>query len=424
MLWLIGNSLEQEGKALSQYERIVSYLYRYEHGEKRENSGYAKVERREKECRISLQVKISVPVHEAKAYFYIQKPSGIRTIEIGEVMVGRNEMRLKQRTEIDNLFGSGESFENIDGIFIYSGVTVCYATTWKNDYFYQGDWRQEEAGAKPILKKENAAEEERPETTEEKESKEDVLKEKSREEAVSAESREEVMSAESREKVMPAESREEVMPVESREEVMPAESREEVMPAESREEVVLAEHRGEVVSAGNEVEEAVTRESNTEEPAQAESVTEEHEENVEREMVQETGKSTEQELKMQSVCEECPLKKESVSRSYGDRILRTLPTMYPFKDVERGCCVKMELQDIGCLPMRFWSLSGNRFLLHGYYCYRHLIFLREDGSYLLGVPGIYNEKEFKNSVKYGFSSFRQIGEEKRQGAFGYWLMKL
>ena len=76
--------------------------------------------------------------------------------------------------------------------------------------------------------------------------------------------------------------------------------------------------------------------------------------------------------------------------------------------------------------MSEWSLSGNRFLLHGYYCYRYLIFVKgNDRRYYIGVPGIYHEKEKKQAAMYGFCEFLTIGEfEKTTGAFGYWVRRL
>lgn len=129
-------------------------------------------------------------------------------------------------------------------------------------------------------------------------------------------------------------------------------------------------------------------------------------------------------LQMQAICGVCPFKRQNVD--YGKRILLSFPTMRPFPEEKGSECVRLELQDIGCLPMKYWSLSGNRFLLHGYYCYRHLIFCQKGmGKYMLGVPGIYSDREQKNAVRFGFHSFQSIGEfGRQQGAFGYWLMEL
>lgn len=104
----------------------------------------------------------------------------------------------------------------------------------------------------------------------------------------------------------------------------------------------------------------------------------------------------------------------------------TFPSMKPFDNGVARACVRMELQDIGCLPIASWSLSGNRFLLHGYYCYRHLLFAQlVNGKYVLGVPGIYSEKERRNAIKFGFSDFQSIGDfGMQQGVFGYWFLEL
>ena len=39
------------------YQRFVTYMFRYENGKKMENCGFAKVEVRQQECRIQIQLK-------------------------------------------------------------------------------------------------------------------------------------------------------------------------------------------------------------------------------------------------------------------------------------------------------------------------------------------------------------------------------
>lgn len=132
----------------------------------------------------------------------------------------------------------------------------------------------------------------------------------------------------------------------------------------------------------------------------------------------------EEKVQMQSICGVCPFKRKT--HDYGKKLLLTFPAMKPFGNGVAKACVRLELQDIGCLPISAWSLSGNRFLLHGYYCYRHLLFAQFiNGKYVLGVPGVYSEKERKNAKHFGFTDFQSIGEiGKQQGAFGYWLLEL
>ncbi len=85
----------------------------------------------------------------------------------------------------------------------------------------------------------------------------------------------------------------------------------------------------------------------------------------------------------------------------GLHMMEKYPDMYPFDVQKMGRCVRIEPKDIGHLPITYWSLAGNRFLLHGYYCYRHLIFGRkQQGIYCLGVPGVYcdREKNWQNNT--------------------------
>ena len=99
----------------------------------------------------------------------------------------------------------------------------------------------------------------------------------------------------------------------------------------------------------------------------------------------------------------------------------------PFEDNEILLCVKIEPKDIGLLPKELWTLSGNSFLLHGFYCYHHLIFAKMQGAagprYILGIPGIFHNREKFMAKMFGFESFKSIRRrDVRQGDFGYWYL--
>lgn len=147
------------------------------------------------------------------------------------------------------------------------------------------------------------------------------------------------------------------------------------------------------------------------------------EEQTDIELEEKNPESAASSLETQAVCGNCPFRRKDLD--YGKKILMTFPSMRPFPKDENPC-VRIEPQDIGCLPMQMWSLANNHFLLHGYYSYRHLVFL-ETGQkrYAIGVPGIFNERDRQQARQYGFSDFRSIcTKEQCRGAFGYWLMPL
>lgn len=111
------------------------------------------------------------------------------------------------------------------------------------------------------------------------------------------------------------------------------------------------------------------------------------------------------------------------------RIFANFPRIYPFEDSEITRCVKVEPRDIGSLPSDTWILSNNSFLLHGYYCYHHLIFAeisdRYGCRYMLGVPGIYHNRERFMAKMFGFECFKSIRKrELKQGDFGYWYLEV
>ena len=112
-----------------------------------------------------------------------------------------------------------------------------------------------------------------------------------------------------------------------------------------------------------------------------------------------------------------------------DRIFESCPVVWPFTNPWAECCVKLELEDIGLLPVRLWNLTANSFLMHSYYGYRHLVLARSrDGGryrYELLVPGIYNDRERELAELFGFRNFHCAKSRPvSTGEFGYWSMEV
>ena len=77
---------------------------------------------------------------------------------------------------------------------------------------------------------------------------------------------------------------------------------------------------------------------------------------------------------------------------------------------EKRYC-KIMREDMKKLPQKNWYLANNSFLLHGYYNYRHLLLITDEGKRYLGVPGIYHRREEAAARSFGFSEFCRISED-------------
>lgn len=94
---------------------------------------------------------------------------------------------------------------------------------------------------------------------------------------------------------------------------------------------------------------------------------------------------------------------------------------------------KIQRQDLTLLPRKEWYLANNSFLLHGYYNYHHLLLVKEEHFLLLGVPGIYDQREARAAELFGFPEFSPKyvkhmalteDEQNLHFEFGHYLRKI
>ena len=110
-------------------------------------------------------------------------------------------------------------------------------------------------------------------------------------------------------------------------------------------------------------------------------------------------------------------------------LTRHFPVMQ-YRDGEALICsIRLESKDLVKIPRDKWGLGNNSFLFHGFYQYHHLLLLRrqtpEAVQYLVGVPGIYNEREQLMASMFGFQEFKVMkGPDVKNGSFGYWCRTL
>ena len=315
---------------------MVSYLYRYDKGIKGKNTGYARIERNDRRCRVTIRLQDTVSVSPS-VFFFIQNEGGMQLIPAGKLARNGSGFAGRVETPVDRMAGSEYAFDRIDGIYLSGPENVFYATTWK-DITVSGAAPEKEADGWKA---------------------EDDRDDGNRSDAGSG-------SEESRPQA------ENTASTEIRQESERAE------PVQRRQDAL-----DDALQAATGLEEASSAEA--------------------------------------SSVEACSRRERP---DFGERMLSVFPKMYPFEIDEMGECVRIDLKDIGNLPVAYWSLAGNPFLLRGYYCYRHLIFAcigRQE--YAVGVPGIYSEENSKWAKECRMLRFQPLSRVKdRHGAFGYWLI--
>lgn len=122
---------------------------------------------------------------------------------------------------------------------------------------------------------------------------------------------------------------------------------------------------------------------------------------------------------------ECPANRK-VSSTSADTVT-VLPSNTEI-DIS-GDMKKITTSDLVFLPRRHWNLANNSFLLHGYHNYGHLLLIKEEQHYWLGIPGIYHPREARAAEHFGFPQFTRSchqhlklsdNECSKHPDFGYW----
>lgn len=421
---------------MNQYRRIVSYLYQYLNGDKGQNTGYVKLEQKARQCRITVQMRAFETSYMPEVWLFKQEPACIEYVPIGRLSAYPGNMQAKVVTNADDVCASGHPASDFDGVVIYISNKEYYATTWTNESIYIGE-KVNMLGRKEIHRDSRISD---------NYSKDKIIVERSNN-STSEDTIENIA-----ERVMDRTVN-----------INPVNRTENISQTDKKEETGSIDNTGKADSFASTSKTENTdqadeenKEDSTDNADQPDSNKIPNENNVDsgsKTDVYATQVNTSgADVRTQDIreedfpdlqpdgrsggqpgnqpvygCSACPYRNTSKkNEDFGMRILKDFPVMYPFRSGEIEESVRIEPKDIGCMPIRLWSFANNRFLLHGYYCYKHLIFAKlHSGGYALGVPGIYSEQESRKAEGYSFKDFQAIGPGKKiYGVFGYWMAKI
>ena len=393
---------------MGRYERMICYLYEYQDGHKGANVGYVKLEKRGEQCRVLIQMRRADLATLPQAALFQQEKTGVLLIPIGVMRDNNGSMKGQYEGNVDNLAGTGLSLDDVHGVLVYVEEGHYFASTWNLEQidarqlrWWQGN-QHEDAGKAEALPEGGS------ETSQDMVVSSDRSSETPQNMVISADRSSETLQN----MVASADRSSETL----QNMVASADSSNEA----PQNMVVSADRSSEApqnmvasLDSSNE-----TPQRFADHLASAQAGISRKPENASMERCSQSAEVT-----GQSICGSCPFQRKELD--YGKKMLLTFPVMRPFGERYPGQCVRIEPQDIGCLPMRMWSLSGNPFLMQGYFQYRHLIFMEWEKGYVIGVPGIYSNMMQSKAENAGFREFIAIcGQKNCRGAFGYWLMPL
>lgn len=392
---------------MAEYRRFISYMYLYEDGRKTINSGFVRVESRDGQCRVSVHMTGIYGSENSsyRVYMLIRESNGYIGIAVGELTIRQQSGNVELVMDSEHLMGTEYGLSRISGMVLLGENGRIYGTRWddeplETDKFVNGeqlsgilvrfgDSDSDEAASEAVDRADIERNSEN--TAEDRAGEADMAQIADSHNLQEVAQQDSVQHADEN----PLISEEELILEADLEKAMELKNTKKDFPENAEKSVLVAS-------------DAVLEEA---------------------EFMQETEQTQERPM-----------------NAY-DLLMSQLPQMYPFEDDSVAACVRLELQDIGRMPMPCWIYGSNSFLLHGYYCYRHLILVKverksdkEDkesisergtnnaGSevvYLLGVPGIWQHREQYMASMFGFRKFRPVSRENQgSGAFGYWCVEL
>ena len=393
---------------MGRYERMICYLYEYQDGHKGANVGYVKLEKRGEKCLVLIQMRRADLATLPQAALFQQEKTGVLLIPIGVMRDNNGSMKGQYEGNVDNLAGTGLSLDDVHGVLVYVEEGHYFASTWNLEQidarqlrWWQGNQHEDAGKAEALPEGGNEAPQNKVVSS-------DSSNGTPQNTIISSDSSNET----SQNKVVSSDSSNGTP---QNMDVSADSSSEAPQKEVASSERGINTPRKEVVSSGSG---SNIAQKFADHLASAQAGISRKPENASMERCSQSAEVT-----GQSICGSCPFQRKELD--YGKKMLLTFPVMRPFGERYPGQCVRIEPQDIGCLPMRMWSLSGNPFLMQGYFQYRHLIFMEWEKGYVIGVPGIYSNMMQSKAENAGFREFIAIcGQKNCRGAFGYWLMPL
>ena len=117
---------------MSDYRRLISYIYEYEDKEKGKNVGFVKMEARNGQCRMNLSVK-NIYVGGNAIGVYLLGKDGVKTF-LGNVFVRGGNGEFRTTVDVKNVEGTGNELDTYYGMTVHDVKNSwrSYTTIWED----------------------------------------------------------------------------------------------------------------------------------------------------------------------------------------------------------------------------------------------------------------------------------------------------
>ena len=437
---------------MADYQRILSYLYRYEKAEKKECLGFVKAEQKSGNLKMTIQIDDERLLQgmELKLCFYEKQEEGWQVWQL-DTLAAQEHKEEMHLTYPAAMLPAGFRIKGQSGVLLYYQDTFYYGSVWI------GEEIPTEA-LEPLRwhKIVNFAESE-PET-EGKDSQKDVSGEKIETQKESGKNNSEEVSEKQTEIEGNVTGEKLANQIEVEENISSKLPKEQKVSAKDISGELLEESKKSIESISVRMSEEQTEaekdifQKNTEEFEVEESSGKDSYRDSEKRMehmkqkenlldaengatdnnsvnIEDIDKTIEHETKVET---ESKIRAESLVDDFEKMWINSAKEKPPVDNIfntafYEGCKVSAaELEQFG---EEAGALKSNQFLLKGYERYRHLLAgkVRYAGKqrYCIGVPGIYENREKYMAEIYQFPVFLSLTENRmKTGSFGYWLYLL
>lgn len=398
---------------MQSYKRKITYFYQYHNGTVGSTAGFLKLEIRGEKVKIiiNIQEPPGLPYKEASLYFYHEAGDHLAAVKVDRVESRNGILTYLNRTDWQQIFDTGRD------LYTFDGIVVMY----NENHYYIGDFLDKDRRDYEI-----------------------VIKEPRRETQAYyvPESELKVVAQPEVAGLFKDKDRQETIPQES---PLAEEPQKEATTEQNLEERIQEQMR---VADNQQVDANEGLPGKDSEPFVAE--------RIEPEEVRSTF--TEQGIKgnerpdmqhqtehiplhngpksdsLYEKCENCPYHKKHMEKQEQvdafEKMLEEYPKLPMYGATELFDCVRIHPKDIGKLDMRNWKLGVNSFLTHGFYTYQYLLLGKMrfgDGNTrpIIGVPGIYSNREKYLANMFGFEQFIPVKKTGvKTGEFGYWIVEI